>query len=255
MRNPILANKRVRQALTYALDKEGILKALYPPDYGEIISGPFPPNSPAYDKSIEPTPFDPEKAKRLLDEAGFTGKDKDGYRLNSEGQRLEFKFKAPTPTSGSQGVTTKSLYLGYVDAMKEIGVKINLEFRPWAAWHDEVFNKHDFDLTSIKWNFSNTDITTLFQSKFKEQKGGNNIVGYADPTVDSLLEQSKKAKTPEEFKDICHRLHRIIHDDCPYTFLWSVVKYASYNVRLHKVTIKPFSFFEFIDEWYIEGER
>ena len=251
VRKPIFEDKRVRQAFIYALNREGILNALYH-NYGELISGPFPPHTPNYDKSVESTPYDQGKAQQLLDEAGFNKRDRDGYRMNLAGQRLEFDFKV----HGTQDATaTKFLYLGFVDAMKDIGVQINLKPLPWTAWKDEIFNQHDFDLTYIEWSFGDlVDITTLFHSGFIEA-GGNNIVGYVNPKVDELLNRSKEATSAEELEKIYHQLHRIIHDDCPYIFLWSVVKYASYNVRLHKVKIEPFSFFEFIDEWYIEGER
>ena len=92
VRNPLLADKRVRTAFTHAVNRQEMLDSFFN-GQGTIISGPFAPGSWAYNLDVQPAAFDPQKAAALLQEAGFT-KGADGF-LQKDGKKLALSLKVP----------------------------------------------------------------------------------------------------------------------------------------------------------------
>jgi peptide/nickel transport system substrate-binding protein len=258
MRKPYLQDKRVRRAFTMALNKEGLLRRLYW-GYGEVIWGPYPQHSAAnykedeinaryrgridgFEGIPEYSPENIDRAKQLIQDVR-----RDGRFTNKP-----LIFKVPAPSKG-EITALSTLYLHYVNTLdKDLGVKVEYEPVEWLRWKEDIFVNHDFDITYIEWSFGDLmDITPLFHSK-NAGPNQNNIVGYKNDRVDGLLEDSLLA-TPEALvTSIYPELCAIVGDDCPYTFLWSVVRYAGYHKKLKKLKIDPFNFFEFVDELDIQ---
>ena len=88
MKDPLFADKRVRLALDYAIDKDEIIKGVLL-GLGRVSTGPFPPESWAYNKDVKPVPYDPQKAKELLKEAGWEYHDGVGW-FDKDGKKFKF---------------------------------------------------------------------------------------------------------------------------------------------------------------------
>lgn len=247
VRNPHLRKKEVRQALAYALNRNEMLNSFYE-GRGTLISGPFAPGSWAYNLEVKPLPFDAGRAKELLARAGYSQSGSDGYLLTEEGKPLEFTLKVPIE---KENETIKRVVLAFQNYLRDVGIKVNLEFREWQAWTEDVFVNHDFDVMIAEWAFDDSaDISTLFHSK-ETGAWRNNFVGYSSPEVDSLIIESKTTLDREKQRTINQRLHALLAEDQPYTFLWTITNFAAVHKKVRHVEIHPFKFFTFVDTWYI----
>ncbi|NNL41260.1 MAG: hypothetical protein HKO79_02090, partial [Desulfobacterales bacterium] len=245
MRNPLLADKRVRKAFTYAVNRQEMLDSFFQ-GQGTIISGPFAPGSWAYNLDVQPVDFDPEKAIALLNEAGFVKGD-DGI-MTKDGQKLSLTLKVPI---AKESEAVKRVVLAFKNYLNKIGVDIEGEFKEWLSWKEDVFFKHDFDIIFASWVFDDSaDISSLFHSA-EIGPWKNNFGAYSSPEVDSLIVESKLTLDHEKRRTINRKLHAIIADENPYTFLWTLTNYAAFNKKLRRVAIHPYKFFSFADNWFI----
>jgi peptide/nickel transport system substrate-binding protein len=135
--------------------------------------------------------------------------------------------------------------------MKQAGIKINLEFREWQAWKQDVFVDHDFDMVIANWAFDDSaDISTLFHSG-ETGAWRNNFLNYSNPEVDALIVEGKTTLDREKQRTINQRLHQKLADEQPYTFLWTLTNYAAVHKKVRHVELHPFKLFTFADTWYI----
>jgi peptide/nickel transport system substrate-binding protein len=247
-RNPLLADKRVRKAFTYAVNRKEMLNSFFN-GQGTIVSGPFAPGSWAYNLDVEALPYDPEKAKELLKEAGFTMGS--GGVMEKDGEQLSLTLKVPIE---KESEAVKRVVLAFGNYLKKVGVHIKVEFKEWLSWKEDVFLKHDFDIIFASWVFDDSaDISSLFHSS-EIGPWKNNFGGYSNPEVDSLIIESKLTLDHEKRRTINRKLHAIIAEESPYTFLWTLTNYAAYNRKLRHVAIHPYKFFSFADAWYLPEE-
>lgn len=245
MRNPMLADKRVRKAFTLAINRQEMLDSFFN-SQGTIISGPFAPGSWAYNLDVQPLPYDPQMAEELLTEAGYT-RNGDGIMENA-GRKLSLTLKVPI---AKESEAVKRVVLAFKNYLQKIGVEIEPEFQEWMAWKEDVFLHHDYDLMYASWVFDDSaDISSLFHSA-EIGPWKNNFGAFSDPEVDGLIVEAKLTLDHEKRRTINRKLHEKIADENPYTFLWTLTNYAGYNKKLRKVAIHPYKFFSFADEWYI----
>jgi len=245
MRNPLLADKRVRQALTYAVNRQEMLDSFFQ-GQGTIISGPFAPGSWAYNLDVEALPYDPQKAIELLNEAGFV--QGDDSIMEKDGEKLSLTLKVPIE---KESEAVKRVVLAFKNYLGKIGIDIQGEFKEWLSWKEDVFLNHDFDIIFASWVFDDSaDITSLFHSS-EIGPWMNNFGGYSNREIDSLIVESKLTLDHEKRRTIYRKLHSLLAEECPYTFLWTLTNYAAYHKRLRHVAIHPYKFFSFADEWYV----
>ena len=245
LRSPLLADKRVRQAFAYAVNRQEVLDSFFN-GQGTLVSGPFAPGSWAYNLDVRPLPFDPQKAVALLRQAGFAP-GPDGT-LQKDGKKLTLSLKVPIE---KESEAVKRVVLAFQNYLKNIGVAIKVEFKEWQAWKESVFQEHDFDIIFASWVFDDSaDISSLFHSaEIGEWK--NNFGGYSNPEVDGLIVESKLTLDHEKRRTINRKLHAILAEEAPYTFLWTLTNYSGYHKKLRRVAIHPYKFFSFADEWFI----
>jgi peptide/nickel transport system substrate-binding protein len=245
MRNPLLADKRVRQAFTYAVNRQEMLDSFFN-GQGTIISGPFAPGSWAYNLEVQPFSFNAEKAKSLLGEAGFAP-GPDGV-MQKNGKKLSLMLKVPIE---KESEAVKRVVLSFKNYLKNIGVDIQVAFKEWQSWKEDVFLEHDFDIVFASWVFDDSaDISSLFHSG-EIGAWKNNFIGYSNQEVDGLINESKLTLDHEKRRTINRKLHAILGDENPYTFLWTLTNYAGYHNKIRRVAIHPYKFFSFADEWFI----
>ena len=246
VRSPLLADKRVRKAFTHAVNRQEMLDSFFN-GQGTIISGPFAPGSWAYNLDVQPLAFDPAKAKALLQEAGFS-QGPDGF-MQKDGKRLALSLKVPIE---KESEAVKRVVLAFRNYLKNVGADIKVEFKEWQAWKEDVFFEHDFDIIFAIWVFDDSaDISSLFHSgEIGEWK--NNFGGYSNPEVDGLINESKLTLDHEKRRTINRKLHSILADENPYTFLWTLTNYSAYHKKVRRVAIHPYKFFSYADDWFIE---
>jgi peptide/nickel transport system substrate-binding protein len=196
-------------------------------------------------------PFDTQRARTLLSEAGFTP-GADGV-MEKGGKKLSFSLKVPI---AKESEAVKRVVLAFQNYLKNAGIGINVQFQEWQAWKEDVFLDRDFDIMFASWVFDDSaDISSLFHSaEIGDWK--NNFGGYSNQEVDSLIVESKLTLDHEKRRTINRRLHALLAEEQPYTFLWTLTNYSAYHKKLRRVQIHPYKFFSFADEWFIpESEQ
>jgi peptide/nickel transport system substrate-binding protein len=245
LRNPVLTDKRVRKAFTCAVNRQEMLDSFFN-SQGTIISGPFAPGSWAYNLDVQPLPYNPQKAIELLKEAGFV-ESANGI-MEREGEELSLTLKVPIE---KESEAVKRVVLAFKNYLQKIGVHVKVEFKEWLAWKEDVFQNHDFDIIFASWVFDDSaDISSLFHSS-EIGPWKNNFGGYSNPEVDSLIVESKLTMDHEKRRTINRKLHAILGEENPYTFLWTLTNYAAFNKKLRRVAIHPYKFFSFADDWFV----
>jgi peptide/nickel transport system substrate-binding protein len=250
LRNPVLAIRDVRKAISHAINRQEMLNSFFE-GKGQLISGPFAPGSWAYNLDVEPIPYSPEEANRLLDRAGFIERTKDGIRVRGS-YKLQFQMVVPI---SKENETTKRVILAFQNYLKSVGIQIDIVWLEWKAWTEAVFVQHKFDIIYADWLFDDSfDISSLFHSR-EIGPGRNNFGAYKNPEVDALLDESRSTLDIEKKRTIYRKLHEILADDVPYTYLWTLTNYAAYNRKFRRVEIHPTRFFTYIRDWYMLEEE
>jgi len=226
-------DKRVRRAMTHLVNRPYILRTVLR-DLAEITTGNFWVNSPSYDKSIEPWPFDPALAGRLLDEAGWRDTDGDGIRDKViDGQKRQFAFKV---IFGAGRPNTVRMLSMVADDMRRAGVVMELAPMKWDALIPQIDNKK-FDACSLGWALGyEGDPYQLWHSSQAKVEHGSNMVGFVNEEADLLIEKARREFDLQKRTVMYHRFHAILHEEQPYTFLFSGQVLTAYSRRLQNVS-------------------
>jgi len=215
----LFTSKKVRQALTMSIDRERIVEQNLN-GLGIEISCPFYLFSSSCDSSIQPWPFDIDKAKKLLEEEGWVDSDGDGIiEKEINGVKVLFKFSLTYYVKNS---VTKSLCEYIATALKKVGISCSLNGVDMADLSSS-FQDKTFDALAMGWALSTPpeDPKQLWSSAGAKEKGSSNAVGFANPEADAIIAQLQYEDNEEKRLKLYHRFHAIIHDEQPYTFLYS----------------------------------
>lgn len=208
----LFKNVKVRRALTHAINREEIVKYLLY-GLGVISTGPFPPQMWYANTKIEPLKYDPEKAKKLLKEAGWIDRDKDGI-LDKNGKPFRF-----TLITNNGNELRKNVAVLVQRQLKKIGIDVEISLFEWAVFIRDKINARDFDACVLGWGLSlDPDIYELWHSSQTDK--GFNFIGYKNPLVDRLIEEGRTEYDREKRKEIYFKIHELINRDQPYTFLY-----------------------------------
>jgi peptide/nickel transport system substrate-binding protein len=205
-----LADRRVRQALTMLIDRQTILCSLEE-CLGRVISSPFPLGHPGIDSTIEPWPYDPARARELLDQAGWRVSESTGLR-SSQGVPMRLTFLVPSISTTMHRTAT----LIQEDLLRA-GIRADIHSVDWAVFLQRV-QDHDFDLAGLQFTLDwETDYYTLYHSS--QAEGGMNYGDWRNVEADDLLEQLRRELDPEQRVALQRRLHRVLHEEQPHAFL------------------------------------
>ncbi len=230
MRRVYFKDRRVRKALTMLVDRRGILKdILY--NLGVIVTGPFYINSPAYDKSIKPYPYDPARAEKLLAEAGWIDHDGDGIR-DKDGTKFSFEFLI---SAGSKFAEQLSTILK--ESLKKHGIAMTIRRLEWAVFIQQIDDRQ-FDACTLGWSMGwESDPYQIWHSS--QSKKGSNFVGFVNKEADEIIEKARREFDPRKRNEMYHRFHRIIHEEQPYTFLFTMNALVAVDRRFQNVKVYP----------------
>ncbi|MEM6855882.1 MAG: ABC transporter substrate-binding protein, partial [Planctomycetota bacterium] len=225
------ADRRVRQAMTMLVPRQEIwdneLRG-----YGFGVTGPFNRLSPQYNQDLEPWPYDPERAKALLKEAGYEDRDGDGVIEDANGQPFTFKYTFPS-SQGSNGFWNRVVLL-IRDSFAQAGIVVELDPLEWSVFSEKLKGR-DFDLISLAWSAGiESDIHQMFHSD-NIGEGADNFMSYSNPELDALIEEARMTIDETERMRLWNRVHAILHEDQPYTFLYSRMSLIFVDDRFENV--------------------
>jgi peptide/nickel transport system substrate-binding protein len=194
-----LAEKRVRQALTRLVDRERFARIGFA-GRARVTTGPYVPGSASYDATVAPFAFDPAAARQLLAEAKV------------EKLRLTFLQTAGSRTVEQLGTLLK-------EDLGRAGIEVSLETVDFATLLDRL-RRHAFDASALQWTLAlEQDNYNMFHSS--QAAGGQNYGSFKSARVDALLDQIRATVDDEARHALDRELHRLLHEELPYTFLLS----------------------------------
>ena len=280
----LFSDKRVRQAMSYGIDMAKLIKRT---TFGKAIAsnGPFHPRFWAADPSVSAYPYDPEKAKKLLEEAGWKDADGDGI-LEKDGQKFEFTLRYPP---ASQQITDRMALIK--TDLSKIGVNCKTEGTEWTVLLKNFIMTKNFDSAYLAWSLSlepdpyqiwHSDSIPLLPedmvrplaedkraaalelikkvqqaaddkareaalaelatalgkpvpeaTKMVERSSGFNRVSYANAEVDKLIIDAQQTCDRDTRQKAYRRMHQIIMDESPYTFMFIAPQYTLLDKRVH----------------------
>jgi peptide/nickel transport system substrate-binding protein len=249
LQNPMFADRRVRQALAHAVNKEelidGILLGL-----GKEATGPFKPGTWQYNPDVKKYPYDPKKALALLAEAGWRDTNGDGI-LDKGGRPFEFELLA------NQGNEVRAKTAEIVQRrLAEIGITVKIRIIEWAAFIKEFINKRRFDAVILGWTIPmDPDLYDVWHSS-KTGSSELNFISYKNDEVDVLLEKGRGTFNREERKRCYDRIQAILAEDQPYIFLYVPDALPIFNSRVHGIDPAPIGISHNMIWWYVpQGEQ
>jgi len=240
MRKPQFKDKRVRRAMTMLLDRQLILEEIFY-GLGKVVTGSAFSESPEYNRDIEPWPFEPEAAQRLLDDAGWTDSDNDGVR-DKDGSAFKFEFLMP---AGSREV--EQMATVYKEELERAGIEMTIRQLEWATFIENL-TQRKFDAVTLSWAIPvDQDPYQVWHSSQTEQ--GSNYPGFKNAEVDRLLEEARHEFDREARNALYRRWHEILHEEQPYTFLFNRQVLVAIDKRFANVHIYPTGLDQ--TEWWV----
>ncbi len=227
-KSPYFQDVAVRKAMLYALDREALIESIRF-GYGTVAVGTMPVLSWAYNPDgIEEElryEYDPEKAKQLLDEAGWVPGD-DGVR-QKDGLRLSF------PMQTNAGNEVREQYLtAFQEFWREIGIEMTPQLEPFPAVVERITSTFDFDIFLIGFGWDATPgQETMFACD--SYPSGFNTVRYCNPQVDELLQKALTTLDRDERIEIYTEMQNIFLNDCPIAVLDFPEAITGINNRVH----------------------
>jgi peptide/nickel transport system substrate-binding protein len=245
LEDPALKNKAVREAMALAIDGQTMMTYLLRGN-ATVATGVLSPQHWAYEGNVAPYPFNPERARALLDEAGFRA------AQTGQGDRgLKFLYK----TSQDDLARRKAELIK--ESLKQIGIQIDIRTYDWATFYTDI-RTGNFQIYSLEWvGINDPDILYyLFHSNCFPPTGSNRG-HYSDPDVDRWLEAARGTADHGIRKDLYGSIQKRLAEDLPYISLWH-----PHNIVLMRKGLKgfvPYPTGDFRSIWKVyweqEGEK
>jgi peptide/nickel transport system substrate-binding protein len=219
LRRPMLADKRVRQAMSMAMPKQRLINEVWF-GLGRPQIGPVHLDNPYFNRELKDFAFDPGQAKSLLAAAGWSDSDGDGW-LDHEFDgtrmplRIKLKYLANRPTWDAG-------LLVYRDELKRIGIDLQTETYEWKELL-RIYEEKDFDAVVGGWRLGSLepDFVQVWHSSTADQPRSSNHVGFKNARVDELATKLRETFEPEARAPIIKEIQAIIFDEQPYLFFMS----------------------------------
>ncbi len=232
LRDPVLKDVRVRQALAYGIDREPLIDNLW---RGMVrpASSLLPSQHWAYNGKVETYPHDVAKAKALLDEAG--------YKAGRDGTRVTLAIKTSTDES------TRLLAAVLQQQMREIGVKLDIHTYEFATLYSDV-QKGAFQMYSLRWIGGNEDpdiFDYVFGSQSFPPKAANRSY-YVNPKLDALVRDARYATEQEKRRQDYAEIQSLVATDLPYIDLWYFDNVLVHTKRLGNIKLSPSGNYDFV---------
>lgn len=246
--NPLFRDKAVRQAISYAVNKQEIIDGVLL-GLGKIATGPYKPGTWPYNPDVKRYPYDPGKAKELLKEAGWEDHDGDGV-LDRDGRPFEFEIIT------NQGNEMRAKCAEIIQRrLSELGITVKIRVIEWAAFINEFINKKKFDATILGWTITlDPDLYDVWHSS-KTKPGELNFISFRNEEVDRLIEEGRSTFDREERKRCYDRIQEIFAEEQPYTFLYVPDALPIINSRFQGIEPAPIGIgYNFI-KWYVPEDR
>lgn len=242
MNNPLFADQRVRKALTLAIDRQALVNHLLF-GFGQVCTSPIHPMLWAFDAKLKPTPFSPEEAKTLLQQAGWQDSNGDGIM---DKDKKEFSFELLT-NIGSQ--TREDAQIMIQEMLRKVGVKAIPQRLEWSVYVEKLTARQYDAVLSGLMSATKVDPLPVWHSTMVGPDGFN-LSCYQNPAVDDLIDRARLIADPQQAMPLWAEFQARIIDDAPAVFLWVPDRVVGIDKRLKGFRFSPVSTFFNISEWH-----
>ena len=231
LRDPILKDARVRQAIAYALDRRPMIEYLWRGE-AQPARSVLPTQSWAYNGDVPDYQHDPEKAKALLDAAGYPA---------VNGIRFHITMKTSTDAN------TRLMVAVMQQQLRDVGIVLDIRSFEFATFFSDV--QHGaFQMYGLRWIGGNED-PDIFEYAFHSSKfppNGANRDYYSNPKVDALIDAARQQIDPRVRKPLYAEVQSILAQDLPYINLWYLDNVLVHTNRVRNLTLNPAGNFDFL---------
>ena len=249
LKNPLFTDKRVRQAISYAINKEEIISGVLL-GLGKPATGPYKPGTWAYNGNVKIYNFNPQKARQLLNDAGWKDNKGTGI-LEKDGKPFVFEIVT------NQGNDTRQKCAEIIQRqLKDVGITVKIRILEWSAFVSDFINKRRFDAVILGWSITmDPDAYDVWHSS-KTAPEELNFMSYNNPKADEMLEKGRSTFSQSQRKKYYDRFQEIIAEDQPYTFLYVPEDLIIVSSRFRGIEPAPIGLdYNFI-KWYVpQGEQ
>ncbi len=231
MRDPILKDVRVRQALAFAIDRTPMIHYLMR-DFARPAYSLLPTESWAYSSDVPHYDFNQDRARQLLDQAGYPA---------VKGVRFHIAMKTSTEES------TRLIAAVLQQQLREVGVALDIRTFEFATFFSDV-TRGAYQIHSLRWIGGNED-PDIFEYVFHSSRFtplGANRTFYSSPRMDILIDQARREPDQSSRKQIYSEIQRILADDLPYINLWYFDNVLVHSKRVHNLTLNPSGNYDFL---------
>lgn len=231
LRDPVLRDVRVRQAIAYALDRQPMIEYLWR-GLAQPARSVLPAQSWAYNGDVPPYDHDPEKANRILDAAGYP-------EIN--GIRFHITMKTSTDAN------TRLMVAVMQQQLREVGIALDIRSFEFATFFSDV--QHGaFQMYGLRWIGGNED-PDIFEYAFHSSKfppNGANRDYYSNPKVDSLIDKARREIDPKARKPLYDEVQSILAQELPYINLWYLDNVLVHTNRVRNLRLNPAGNYDFL---------
>jgi ABC-type transport system substrate-binding protein len=230
-REPALKDVRVRQAMAYAIDREMIIHYLLR-DFARPAYSLLPPESWAYNGDVPHYDYNPDRARQLLDQAGYPA-------VNG----VRFHLTMKTSTDESPRLVAAVLQ----QQLRQIGIALDIRTFEFATFLSDIM-RGNYQLHTLRWVGGNEDpdmFEYVFHSAKFSPQGGNRTY-YASPRVDALIDQARGEADQNARKQTYAEIQRILAEDLPYINLWYYENVMVHTRRVRNLTLNPPGNYDFM---------
>jgi peptide/nickel transport system substrate-binding protein len=248
LKNPLFTDKRVRQAISYAVNKDEIISGVLL-GLGKPATGPYKHGTWAYNDQVKIYNYDPAKARELLKQVGLTDTNNDGV-LEKDGKPFEFEILT------NQGNETRQKCAEIIQRqLKEVGISVKIRIVEWSAFVTDFINKRRFDAVILGWTIPlDPDAYDVWHSS-KTSPEELNFVSYKNHEADEMLEKGRSTFNQAERKKYYDRFQEILVEDQPYTFLYVPEELIIISNRIRGVEPAPIGIGHNFIKWYVPKDE
>ena len=244
LRHPLFGDKRIRQAMTAAINKDELINGVLF-GMGQKAHGPIVPGRWAYNPNVKDIAYDPKHAVELLAQAGWKEKNSDGILVKNG---KPFKFTILTNQGNQQRLMTAQIVQ---QRLRFVGIDVKIRIVEWATFLKEFVNKGNFEVVMLAWSISqDPDMYDVWHSS-KTNPGELNFIGYKNPELDRLLVEGRSSFDMEKRKRAYFRIQEILAEDQPYTFLYVPDALPVVSARIRGVEPAPAGIGHNQIKWYV----
>jgi peptide/nickel transport system substrate-binding protein len=226
-------DKKVRQALLYALDRETFINSYYG-SYGSAFNAPFFKASWAYPIDLNEYEYNVEKAAKLLEEAGWLLKE-DGWRYNKEGKRFTINWYTYDNNKYVE-VLVPQLKKNW----KAVGIEVVEEFMTFNELVENVYEKRDFDMYNMSWSLCEDPDPSPIFSYSEDTTGGYNAVGWRNEESEELIFEGLKEMNADKRKTIYEKWGKLANEELPYLYINQNKELYAVNSRVKNLKLSPY---------------